>query len=350
MNTQTENPIELSIVVPLYNENEVFGELVNRLAAVLEGLPFHAEVIFVDDGSADGTGELIREACEKDDRFRGAVLSRNFGHQLAVTAGLHYASGNAVAVIDGDLQDPPEIILDFYRKLQEGYDVVYAIRRKRKENLFKRAAYRFFYRILRKLATIPIPLDSGDFCIMSRRVVQLINAFPERHRFIRGLRSWSGFRQVGYSYERDARVYGQSKYTLSKLMLLALDGIFTFSEKPLRWATYMGGTVALLSFIWAARTFVWRLVSNTPLPGFATLAVGMFFLGGVQLITIGILGEYIGRIHNEVKGRPLYVVDCVYGLSRPEWPGDAAGRPTGSEAAWGQWVTAKATRGSRPPD
>lgn len=307
--------VELSLVIPLFNEEEVFPELIRRLRGVLDTLPFEAEVVLVDDGSRDGTPDLVGRQCREDSRFKGIVLSRNFGHQLALTAGLQHASGNAVAVLDGDLQDPPEVLLDFYHKLKEGYDVVYAVRQKRKEHLFKRAAYAGFYRLLRRLSTIPIPLDSGDFCMMTGRVVRLMNSFPERRRFVRGLRSWIGFRQVGVPYERDARNLGHSKYTLRKLMALALDGIFTFSEKPLRWASYTGGVVSFLSFAWAVRTVIWRLFTDENLPGFATVAAGMFFLGGVQLLSIGILGEYIGRIHNEVKGRPLYIVDRLFGLT-----------------------------------
>jgi len=308
------NDLELSIVIPLYNEEEVFEELVKRLKGVLGQLPFLCEVIFVDDGSRDSTAAKIGVVCQEDPRFKGAILSRNFGHQLAVSAGLQFTSGRTVAVLDGDLQDPPEVLYDFYQKLQEGYDVVYAVRQKRKESLMKRVAYSSFYRILSRLSTIPIPLDSGDFCLMSRRVVRIINQLPERHRFIRGLRSWVGFRQVGYCYERDARVGGRSKYTLAKLVQLALDGIFTLSEQPLRWASYIGGLVALAAIIWGVRTVLWRFFTTQELPGFATVAAGMFFLGGVQLICIGILGEYIGRIHNEIKRRPLYLVDRVYGL------------------------------------
>jgi len=315
MSDLLNDEIEMSIVIPLYNEEEVFAELTRRLKAVLDGLPFRAEVVLIDDGSCDSTSHLIADACGKDARFRGVVLSRNFGHQAAVTAGMRHAAGRTVAVLDGDLQDPPEVLEDFHRRLNEGFDVVYAVRQGRKENFLKRLAYYAFYRVLRRLATISIPLDSGDFCIMSQRVVRIINSLPERHRFVRGMRSWVGFRQVGCPYDRAGRAGGHSKYSLARLAALALDGIFTFSEKPLRWSSYAGAVVAALAFLWALRTIAWRLLTNESLPGFATMATGMFFLGGVQLLSIGILGEYVGRIHNEVKARPPYVVDRLYGLA-----------------------------------
>lgn len=307
---------QLSLVIPFFNEREVFPELMLRLEATVVRLGLTAEVVLIDDGSLDGTAELIEQACRAHAWCRGVLLSRNFGHQIAVTAGMRHARGETVAIMDGDLQDPPEIIAAFHAKLKEGYDVVYAVRRERKENLLKRAAYAAFYRLLHRLATVPIPLDSGDFCLISGRVARLMNRMPERHRFIRGLRSWSGFRQIGYEYQRAAREKGRSKYTLSKLLTLALDGIFTFSEEPLRWSMRAGAAIALGSFVWGSYIVYWRLFSGAgaAIPGWATLTAGMFFLGGVQLISIGIVGEYIGRIHNEVKGRPLYVVDRLFGF------------------------------------
>jgi dolichol-phosphate mannosyltransferase len=320
MNDERAVP-ELSMVVPLYNEREVFPELVTRLDSVVRGLGGRCEVILVDDGSADGTGAVIEKACAARPWCRGVLLSRNFGHQVAVTAGMRHARGDAVAILDGDLQDPPEMVAGFLEKLREGYDVVYAVRRERKEGVLKRAAYSAFYRLLRSLATVPIPLDSGDFCVVSGRVARLMNGMPERHRFVRGLRSWVGFRQTGREYPRDARAAGRSKYTWGKLLSLAFDGIFTFSERPLRWSTQFGVLIAAGAFLWSAYIVLWRLLSPTAvaIPGWATLAAGMFFLGGVQLISIGILGEYVGRIHNEVKRRPLYVVDRRFGF-----PPDAA--------------------------
>ena len=309
--TTTKHPPELSLVIPLYNESEVLPQLLARLDAALPRLGAGTEVIFVDDGSGDGTPELIDRACRERPWCRGVMLSRNFGHQIAVTAGMQHARGRAVAILDGDLQDPPEVVAEFHAKLKEGYDVVYAVRRKRKEGILKRAAYALFYRLMRALSTIPIPLDSGDFCVMTRRVVDRINAMPERHRFVRGLRSWVGYRQTGHEYPRSARAAGESKYSFSKLLKLAFDGIFTFSEAPLQWSMQFGFLVSAVSFARGAYIVLWRLCvpGATSLPGWATLTVGMFFLGGVQLFSIGILGEYVGRIHNEVKGRPLFIVE-----------------------------------------
>lgn len=309
--TPTQNAPELSLVIPLYNESEVLPQLLARLDAALPKLAAGTEVILVDDGSGDGTPELIDRACRERPWCRGVMLSRNFGHQIAVTAGMQHARGRAVAILDGDLQDPPEVVAEFHAKLKEGYDVVYAVRRKRKEGILKRGAYALFYRLMRALSTIPIPLDSGDFCVMSRRVVDRINAMPERHRFVRGLRSWVGYRQTGHEYPRSARAAGESKYSFAKLLKLAFDGIFTFSEAPLQWSMQFGFLVSAVSFAWGAYIVLWRLFvpGATSLPGWATLTVGMFFLGGVQLFSIGILGEYVGRIHNEVKGRPLFIVE-----------------------------------------
>ncbi len=314
----SSSEIELSLVIPLLNEQEVFPQLVERLNSLLQKLAVRAEVILVDDGSTDKTPSLIREICQENPAYKGVILSRNFGHQLAVTAGMMHSRGAAVAILDGDLQDPPEVIAEFYAKLKQGFDVVYAVRQDRKENIFKRAAYAAFYRIMRRLAAIPIPLDSGDFCIMSRRVVNQVNAMRERHRFVRGLRSWVGFRQTAHPYPRAARHAGRSKYSFGKLLGLAFDGIFTFSELPLRWSAQFGLIVALGSVLYALFIFFWRIFSNQAsgaTSGFATLAVGLFFIGGVQLISIGILGQYIGRIHNEVKDRPLYVVESRYGFT-----------------------------------
>ncbi len=315
--TMSGQAIGLSFVIPVYNEEEVFDSLVERLKAVMDQATMRCEVVMVDDGSSDRTRQLVQQICESDSRFRGVLLSRNFGHQGAVSAGLDYARGAAVGVIDGDLQDPPELLLDFHAKLAEGYDVVYAVRRNRKEGPIKRLCYWAFYRIMKKMAAIDMPLDSGDFCLMSRAVVQKIQAMPERHRFIRGLRSWVGFRQTGFEYDREARHAGESKYTFSKLIQLAMDGLLTFSETPLRIATFSGAAVALLAMLWGAYLILWRLAGGTgSIPGFATVACGMLFLGGVQLICLGILGEYIARIHNEVKGRPVYIVEETLGQAQ----------------------------------
>jgi dolichol-phosphate mannosyltransferase len=309
----TDEAPDLSIVIPLYNEEAVFVDLWLRLAKVMDAMPLISEVILVDDGSSDGTRELATLACREDHRFRLVALSRNFGHQLAVSAGLRHTSGSAVAILDGDLQDPPEVLMDFHRKLQEGFDVVYAVRRQRKEAWPKRLAYWIFYRLMRAVAAINMPLDSGDFCMVSRRVARQINALPERHRFLRGLRSWVGFRQTGLEYERAARGAGQSKYTFRKLLGLACDGMFTFSDVPLRAATWLGLSTILISLIAGAFLAAWQ-ASPAPL-----LPAALFFLGGVQLLCAGILGEYIARIYTEVKGRPAFIVEELVGF-RQESP------------------------------
>lgn len=316
-NRQLEKPLyDLSIIIPLFNEQAVFPKLITRLKSTIKEFGLATEVILIDDGSDDATPELAARICQEDEHFRLIVLSRNFGHQSAVSAGLFYSTGRAVAILDGDLQDPPEILKAFYEKLNEGHDVVYAIRQRRKESWPKRVAYWLFYRLLKRLSTIQIPLDSGDFCIMSQRVVQHINALPEHHRFVRGLRSWVGYRQTGLTYDRSARAAGHSKYTFFRLLNLACDGIFTFSELPLRFATFTGFIVATFAFSWGCAIVVWRLFFNNSLPGFATVAAGMFFLGGIHLICLGILGEYIGRIHNEVKQRPIFIVDYLVGFDQ----------------------------------
>jgi dolichol-phosphate mannosyltransferase len=274
-------------------------------------------VLLVNDGSTDATGTLVSQLCQRNPQFIGVHLSRNFGHQMAVCAGLDLSRGEAVAVLDGDLQDPPEILPQFHARLREGYDVVYAVRRNRKENLVLRALYWVFYRVMASLTPIPIPLDSGDFSMMSRRVVETLKTMPERRRFVRGMRSYVGFRQTGLEYDRQERGGGQSKYTFRKLLALAADGIFTFSEIPLRLATVAGFCAAGVSMLYGVYLALWRIFAGEGLPGFATLAVGLFFLGGVQLICLGILGEYIGRIHHEVKQRPPFIVERVERQEHP---------------------------------
>ncbi len=313
LNASSQRPevVKLTLVIPVFNEAAIFDQLKRRLVEALLLLPTPTEVLLVNDGSSDSTGALISELCRQDEHFVGVHLTRNFGHQMAVCAGLELARGEAVAVLDGDLQDPPEILPAFYAKLREGYDVVYAIRQQRKENLLKRFLYWAFYRLMAALTPIEIPLDSGDFGIMSRRVVEALKTMPERRRFVRGMRSYVGFRQTGLAYERQERAGGQSKYTFRKLLVLATDGIFTFSEIPLRIATLAGFLTAGFSILYGAYLLIQRIIVGYDLPGFATLAVGLFFLGGVQLICLGILGEYIGRIHHEVKQRPPYIIEHV---------------------------------------
>ncbi|GAB4011263.1 MAG: glycosyltransferase family 2 protein [Bdellovibrio sp.] len=298
----------ISVVIPIYNEEENLPLLTERLVNVLSQYS-KFEVIYVDDGSKDRSTQLIKEHSQKHPQIKLIKLSRNFGHQEAITAGLNYASGDAVIVMDGDLQDPPEVLPQFVDKWQEGYDVVYAIREKRKENFLKKFAYYCFYRLLRYLASIDIPLDSGDFSLMDRKVVKLLNQIPEKNRFVRGIRSWLGFRQVGLAYERQARHAGVPKYTITKLFLLAYNGLTSFSTKPVKVASQIGMFFTFISFLGMMWILYHKLVLQTEvIQGWASTIFVVFFMSGVQLIIMGIQGEYIGRIFNEVKNRPNFIV------------------------------------------
>lgn len=312
---RTPDRPRLTVGIPIYNEAETIPELGRRLRAVLDRLPFPAEVILVNDGSTDASFDRLGALAAADPRFKLIDFSRNFGHQAALYAAMTRASGDAVVLMDGDLQDPPELIPRLLEKWEEGYEVVLAVRRKRKEGWLKRAAYSAYYRLLRSVAYVPIPVDSGDFSLMDSRVVRLVCAMPERNKFLRGLRAWAGFRQTALEYERDARYAGETKYTLSKLFRLALDGLVSYSFVPLRLAFVVGAIVSLGSFALAAVYFFQRIFSDNPIPrGFTTIAVLVLFLGGVQLLTIGIIGEYLGRIYDEVKRRPEFVVRETVGL------------------------------------
>lgn len=319
-------PPTLSIVVPACNEEETLPELFRRIEAAFRGTDTDYEVIVVDDGSRDGTLAALREAARTDPRIRGLSLSRNFGHQMAVSAGLSHARGRAVAVMDADLQDPPEVLSEMLRLWRAGHDVVYGVRRRRKEGFILRAGYHLFYRILARLASIRIPLDSGDFCLMDRRVVDHLNAMPERNRFIRGLRAWIGLSQVGLEYERDPRYAGRTKYSFRRLAHLAADGIVTFSVRPLRYAMKLGFLMAGTSLVVALVYLVLWIVGGRTWPrGFASLFIAILFLFGIQFMLIGILGEYVGRIHTEVQGRPPWLVNRRVGF--PDAPEDAS-RPS----------------------
>lgn len=310
----------LSVVVPVYNEKEVLEEFYDRTKRVLldvNGLDH--EIIFVDDGSCDGSAQVITQFVGQDARVRLLKLSRNFGHQIAITAGIDAACGNAVVVIDADLQDPPEVILRFIEKWKEGYDVVYGVRETRDgETLVKVWTASIFYRILKALVNLDIPVDAGDFRLMSRRVVEHLKAMQERDRFVRGLVSWIGFRQIGMMYRRDKRYAGETKYPYRKMIRFALDGITAFSSIPLKMATIMGYLTSLVAFAYACSVIVQKFMGYT-VQGWATIMVGLLFLGGVQLISLGILGEYIGRIFNETKGRPLYIIDHEARSDRPRY-------------------------------
>jgi glycosyltransferase involved in cell wall biosynthesis len=304
---------ELSIVVPLFNEEGNVVELVGRIRSILAGLENVAssEIVLVNDGSKDGTLARIQELLPSVPGLCVVNLSRNFGHQLAATAGLDAARGDAVILMDGDLQDPPELIVDFVANWKAGYDVVYAVRRTRKgESPFKLLTASMFYRVIRKLTSVSIPVDTGDFRLMSRRVLDALANVRERHRFLRGLVSWVGFKQIGVEYDRAERYAGTTKYPFSKMLKFAIDGITSFSEIPLRFATYLGFSASGFAFIYLVVILVLKLL-HLNLRGYTSTMGAILFLGGVQLIGIGILGEYIGRIYDEVKGRPLYLVADV---------------------------------------
>jgi glycosyltransferase involved in cell wall biosynthesis len=302
------NAPRYSIVVPVFNEQENLPELHARLTAVMQKLGEPYEILFVDDGSRDNSRALIRQFAAKNKSVRGLFLSRNFGHQPAIAAGIDHARGDAVIAMDSDLQDPPEFIPTLVEAWKKGYEVVFAVRKKRKEPLLKRAAYGAFYRLLRRTASVDIPLDSGDFSLIDRKVAELLKKMPERNRFIRGLRSWAGFNQIGIEYERDARRAGEAKYTFRKLLKLAFDGFMSFSYVPLRMAFWLGLTAFVLCVGYIGYALYGKYALDKNPPGWTSLMVAVMMLGGVQLVLIGIVGEYIARIYDEVKQRPYYIV------------------------------------------
>jgi polyisoprenyl-phosphate glycosyltransferase len=301
--------MELSLVVPVFNEEATLPELRGRLSEILPLVGGETEVILVNDGSRDATPELVSGICREDARFRGIHFSRNFGHQAAVAAGLRYSRGRAVVVMDADLQDPPQLVLSLLQKWREGYEVVYARHTRRdREGLLKRLFAFGYYRVLQRVAQHDVPSDTGDFCLMDRRVVDLLNTMPERNRYIRGLRAWVGFRQTAVDFERPGRFAGEPKYTFRKSLSLAVNGIISLSKAPLRIATWFGLMVSLTSFVLAVAFVIEKLTVGFEIRGWASTVVIILFLGGVQLLTIGIIGEYISRIYDEVKQRPLFVV------------------------------------------
>jgi dolichol-phosphate mannosyltransferase len=301
--------IVYSIIAPIYNEFENIPVLWQRVSQVMDSTGEAWELILVDDGSSDGSNERIRELAEKDARVRPVIFARNFGHQIAVTAGLDYARGDAVVIIDADLQDPPEVILELAKKWKEGYEVVYAVRSEREgESWFKLLTASMFYRLIYRITDVKIPLDTGDFRLIDRKVVDVMNSMRERHRFLRGMSSWIGFKQIGVEYKRVARVAGVTKYPFKKMLKLALNAITGFSYFPLQVATYFGFIAAGIAIVAIPIVVSLRLAGSHFFEGQTTTLISVLFLGGVQLISLGILGEYIGRIYDEVKGRPLYVV------------------------------------------
>lgn len=312
------NPL-VSVVMPCFNEEAIIGQALQRLGIALTAIPgIRAEILCVDDGSRDATLGLLREAAQRDRRIRVVALSRNFGHQVALTAGLDVANGDAVVVIDADMQDPPEVIGSMVERWREDVDVVYGVRTTRSgETAFKRGTAHLFYRLIRAMSNADIPVDAGDFRLMDRTVVEALRALPERDRFIRGLVSWVGFRQEALFYERQPRAGGQTKYPFTRMLRFALDGIFSFSATPLRLASYLGLLVSFGSVLGIAYAVWVHYYNDRAVPGWAGQWIGTMFLGGVQLLSLGIIGEYVGRIYGEVKARPLYLVRERIGFETP---------------------------------
>jgi polyisoprenyl-phosphate glycosyltransferase len=310
-----------SFVIPIYNEEETLPELRRRLGELLGRLDGDAEIVLVDDGSSDQSWRLISEAVAADDRFKAIGFSRNFGHQMAITAGMDFASGDAVIVMDADLQDPPEVVLEMAARWRDGFDVVYAVREARTgETKFKEYTAAAFYRVFRRLADIDIPVDVGDFRLVDRRALEAFKAMRENNRFVRGMFSWIGFRQVGVPYTRAERHAGTTKYPLRKMLKFAADGIVSFSKVPLRAALQAGFVVSAGAFLFGIAALVAKFAGFYHVSGLASLAVVTAFLGGMQLVVLGVMGEYIARIHEEVKNRPLYVVRETLGFSELEAP------------------------------
>jgi polyisoprenyl-phosphate glycosyltransferase len=309
------SPPTYSLVVPIFNEEQTLPELQRRLAALLDRLDGSSEVLLVDDGSRDGSYSEIERIVAADPRFRAVRLSRNFGHQIAITAGLDLAGGEAVVVLDADLQDPPEVVLELARRWREGYDVVYAVREARAgETRFKEWTAAGFYRLFRRIADVDIPVDVGDFRLVDRRALDAFKLMRENNRFVRGMFAWIGYRQTGVPYERSVRHAGDTKYPLRKMVKFATDGIVSFSNAPLRIVLKLGFLVSIGSFVFGISALVVRLLGLYSVPGLASLVVVTAFVGGVQLIVLGVIGEYIARIHDEVKNRPLYLVSELRGF------------------------------------
>jgi dolichol-phosphate mannosyltransferase len=306
---------EYSFVIPLLDESESVAELYRRLSAVMDQLDGPSEVVFVDDGSTDGTIDLLVDLHERDPRVRAVRLSRNFGHQIAITAGLDHARGHAVIIMDGDLQDPPEVALDLARKWREGFDVVYAVRDDRAgESRLKLATARWYYRLLGSVSEIDIPADAGDFRLVDRRAVDAVAEMREHRRYLRGMFAWVGYDQAGVHYARDARHAGVTKFPLRRMFRFATDGVASFSAAPLRLALQLGFIVSILAFVGGLVTVVLKVAGVDIVPGWASIVVGILFLAGIQLTVLGVMGEYIARIYEEVQQRPLYLTRDLVGF------------------------------------
>ena len=317
-----KSKIRYSIIVPMYNEEAVIHETYRRLKTVMNKTGEAYELLFINDGSKDRSAEIIRECSYWDPTVKLIDFSRNFGHQIAITAGMDYAAGDAVIIIDADLQDPPELILDMISKWEDGFEVVYAKRTKRSgESNFKKWSASLFYRVLKASADVPIPVDTGDFRLMDRRVVDELKRLPENNRFVRGLVSWVGFRQTALEYERDERLAGETKYPLKRMIKLCVDGITSFSYKPLKLAGYLGALLSGAGFLYFFYVLYLAIFTDATIKGWPSMIGIMVIFNGFVLLMLGIMGEYVGRIYDETKGRPLYIVRDSYGIASHEQPG-----------------------------
>lgn len=309
----TNEKVDYSIVIPVYNEEEVIEHTYERLKTVMQSSDGNYELLFINDGSKDRSVDILLQLSEQDKTIKIVDFSRNFGHQIAITAGMDYASGNAIVIIDADLQDPPELILEMIQKWKEGYDVVYAKRTARKgETFFKKQTASAFYRTLRAMTEIDIPIDTGDFRLIDRKVCDQMNNIHEKNRFVRGLVSWVGFKQTAVEYERDERFAGETKYPLKRMLKLSLDGITSFSYKPLKLANYLGASLSVIGFVYMLIVLYQKLFTTTTVTGWSSIIVIQLFFSGITLMMLGVIGEYIGRIYDEAKNRPLYIVKDIY--------------------------------------
>jgi glycosyltransferase involved in cell wall biosynthesis len=311
-----------SVIVPMYNEEEVIPETYRRLTKVMEGLNKSYEIIFINDGSRDNTKAMLSELCKTDKRVKMIDFARNFGHQIAITAGMDYAAGDCMVIIDGDLQDPPELIPDMIEIWRSGFDVVYGKRKSRQgETFFKKFTAKIFYRLLGKLTDVDIPVDTGDFRLIDRKVCEALKQLPERSRYVRGLMSWVGFKQTAIEFERSERFAGETKYPLKKMLKLAMDGIMSFSYKPLRIASYLGTFLSLASFLYLIFVLLQKLIfPESAQSGWASIIAVSLFFNGIILLMLGIIGEYIGRIYDEAKGRPLYIISELKNMEDRKGP------------------------------
>lgn len=308
----------VSIVIPIYNEQAILPELHRRIGDAMKLVSEPYEIVFVNDGSQDNSLETLIRLGEEDMFVKTIDLARNFGHQVSISAGVDCMSGDAVIVMDGDLQDPPELLPTLIQRWKEGYEVVYTVKKSRKENALKRFAFHQFYRMMQMLSAIPIPMEAGNFSLMDRKVVNVLQSMPERNRYIAGMRAWAGFRQIGVEFDREQRFAGKPQMTFPRLMNLALDGLFSFSRAPLRFATYLGLATACISFLGILWVFYSKFFSGKELLGWASTNFSILFVGGSILLTLGIIGEYIGRIYDEVKQRPLYVIKQKVGFDKKQ--------------------------------